>query len=203
MTAHFKRALPVLLYWLALSHPLSAVAAPADCPTAATAHDGFIVERSHQTTEVVPAGDRLVRTIYRTSTGETVLETTAFEGLFEVERIDRGRRTVFHSTTNFAAFFPPKVGRDMAASFESGDAPQVTKTKVFLRVVRTDNLFIESCKYGVFAIDRRIGQGGVAPVLVETDYYAPDLKLIIAKESKNPDGTTFLAKFDKIYAEKH
>jgi len=71
-----------------------------------------------------------------------------------------------------------------------------------LHVARTDSLFIESCKYSVFVIERSIGLGGGAPVFAETDYYAPDLKLIVAKEYRNPDGSAFMAKFDKIYATK-
>jgi hypothetical protein len=34
-----------------------------------------------------------------------------FEGLFDLERIDRGRRTVLHSTKNLAGFFPLKVAK--------------------------------------------------------------------------------------------
>jgi hypothetical protein len=87
----------------------------------------------------------------------------------------------------------------MVANFESGNAAQ----KAVLRVVRTDSLFIESCKYDVFVVERNVGQRGSAPVFAETDYYARDLRLVIAKEYKNRDGTTYLAKFDKIYPDKH
>ena len=193
----FKRALPALLCGFALLLPFSAVAA--DCPNASTARDGFVVERSHRTTEVVPAGDRLVRIIYRSPTGETLSEVTMFEGLFDLERIDRGQRTVLRSSKNLASFFPLKIGQEIVANFESGNASQ----KVLLRVVRTDSLFIESCKYDVFVVERSVGQRGSAPVFAETDFYARDLKLIIAKEYKNRDGTTYLAKFDKIHTANH
>ncbi len=204
MTTHFMRALPALLCGLAVLQPLAAstAMAAADCPNAATAQNGFTVERSHMPTEVAPAGDQLVRTVFRTASGTTLLETTTFAGLFELERIDRGRRSVFHPTTNLAALLPVKLGKTLTATFDKADAPQAPKTKVVLHVARTDTLFIEACKYGVFVIERSIGLGAAAPVLVETDYYAPDLKLILAKEYKNPDGSTYLAKFDKIHATK-
>jgi hypothetical protein len=200
MTTHFKRALPALLCGLALVRPLAAMAA--DCPDASTAPNGFTIERNNMPTEVAPAGDQLVHTIFRTRNGTTMLETTTFAGLFELERIDRGRRSVFHPTVNLASLLPVKVGKTLTATFDAADAPQAPKTKIVLHVARTDSLFIESCKYSVFVIERSIGLGGGAPVFAETDYYAPDLKLIVAKEYRNPDGSAFMAKFDKIYATK-
>lgn len=128
-----------------------------------------------------------------------MLETTTFEGLFDLERIDRGRRTVYRPKANLGSFLPLKVGQDITAVFESGDAPQVAKRKVILRVKRRDELFLESCKYDVFAIERSISVDDAAPVFVDTDYYAPELKLVIAKEFKDPGGTV-LNKFDKIYS---
>ena len=35
--------------------------------------------------------------------------------------------------------------------------------------------------------------------LVSTDYYAPDLKLVLMKEYKEIDGRSTFVKFDKIY----
>ena len=37
------------------------------------------------------------------------------------------------------------------------------------------------------------------PVFMYTDYYAPDLKLVLGKEYRERDGRTELIKFDKIY----
>jgi hypothetical protein len=187
---------------LAVYGPNPTIAAP-DCPNESTARDNFIVERDRRITEVVTAGNRLIRTIYRSTAGESLVETTTFEGLFELEQINRGHRTIFHPITKLDRLFPLKVGRELIAIFESSGASQIARTQIALRVVRADSLFIESCKYSVLVIDRRIGQGGAAPVFTETDYYSPELKLIIAKEYKNPNGTSFLAKFDKIYVEKH
>src|ERR1700732_4336761 len=98
MSAALQRAtsVAVALAWLLSWCP--ATAAP-DCPTASTARQGFIVERNCPPMEVIFAEDRLVRNILRSTTGETLLETTEFEGLFELDRIDHGRRTVSHPTT--------------------------------------------------------------------------------------------------------
>jgi hypothetical protein len=189
----------VALAWLLSLCP--ATAAP-DCPTAATARQGFIVERNRLPMEVVFAEDRLVRNILRSTTGETLLETTAFEGLFELDRIDRGRRTVSHPTTKLAELFPLKVGKEITANFDIGDAPQIVKGKTVLRLKGKDAVFIESCKYDVFVMEKSVGRGDNAPVFFSTDYYSPDLKLIVAKQFKEPNGASLLNKYDKIYPAK-
>jgi hypothetical protein len=201
MRAALQRAtfIVVALTWLLSVCP--ATAAP-DCPTASTTRQGFIVERSRQPMEVIFADDRLVRNILRSTTGETLLETTAFEGLFELDRIDHGRRTVSHPTTKLAELFPLKVGKEITANFDIGDAPQIVKGKTVLRLKGKDDLFIEACKYDVFVMDKSVGRGDNAPVFISTDYYSPDLKLIVAKQYKEPNGTSLLNKYDKIYPAK-
>jgi len=201
MSAALQRAtsMAVALAWLLSLCP--ATAAP-DCPTAATARQGFIVERNRLPMEVVFAEDRLVRNILRSTTGETLLETTAFEGLFELDRIDRGRRTVSHPTTKLAELFPLKVGKEITANFDIGDAPQIVKGKTVLRLKGKDAVFIESCKYDVFVMEKSVGRGDNAPVFFSTDYYSPDLKLIVAKQFKEPNGASLLNKYDKIYPAK-
>jgi hypothetical protein len=198
MRTALQRATSIVVAWVGLL-PLSAAMAAPDCPTAATARQGYIVERNRLPMEVIFADDRLVRNILRSTTGETLLETTAFEGLFELERIDRGRRTVSHPTTKLAELFPLKVGKEITANFDIGGAPQIVKSKTVLRLKGKDALFIESCKYDVFVMDKSVGRGDSAPVLFSTDYYSPDLKLIVAKQFKEPNGAPLLNKYDKIY----
>ena len=152
--------------------------------------------------EVVFADDRLVRNILRSTTGETLLETTAFEGLFELDRVDRGRRTVSHPTTKLAELFPLKVGKEITANFDIGEHRRSSRAKPFCgSKVKTISLS-QACKYNVFVMDRSVGRGDPAPDFVSTDFYSPDLKLIVAKQFKEPDGTSLLNKYDKIYPAK-
>ena len=201
MSAGLQRATSIVVAVAWLLSVCPATAAP-DCPTASTARQGFVVERNRLPMEVVFAEDRLVRNILRSATGETLLETTAFEGLFELDRVDRGRRTVSHPTTTLAELFPLKVGKEITANFDIGEAPPIVKGKTVLRLKGKDDLFIEACKYNVFIMDRSVGRGDNAPVFFSTDYYSPDLKLIIAKQFKEPNGTLLLNKYDKIYPTK-
>jgi hypothetical protein len=70
---------------LALSTPAFAAE---DCPTAQSGKDGFVVERSGSSvTEVFHVDDTLVRTVMR-SGGRALLETTQFQGLLQLDRID-------------------------------------------------------------------------------------------------------------------
>ena len=62
-----------------------------------------------------------------------------------------------------------------------------------------DVLHLGSCNYTVLRIDRSLLDDKSRPMFMETDYYAPDLKLIIAKEYRESDGRTTLNKYDKIY----
>jgi hypothetical protein len=61
-----------------------------DCPTAQTAQNGFVVERSERSKTEVFRDGATVRTVLRYD-GKMILETTLFEGLFQLDRIDRGR----------------------------------------------------------------------------------------------------------------
>jgi hypothetical protein len=171
-----------------------------ECPRAP---QQFVVERNRQTVEVLFPGQGLVRTNYRLRSGESVLETTEFEGVFELERIDRGRRTVNRPKSDLARLFPLRVGKDATAQFESSDASHTVTGKINLRIKRKDAFYIGACKYDVLVIDRSAGWDGAAPAFFRTDYYAPDLKLIIGKEFKEGKGMGPLNKYDRIYAMKH
>ena len=61
------------------------------------------------------------------------------------------------------------------------------------------SLFIGPCKYNILKIDRNESRNADEPRFLNTDYYSPDLKLIIAKEYKR-DGRMNLIKFDRISA---
>jgi hypothetical protein len=169
-----------------------------DCPTAQSASAGFVVERDKAKTEILYADGSAVRTLYK-SNGNVVQETTLFQGLFELEKIYRGKRIVSRPAGDLAKSFPLKTGQKITAKFETVEADRKSTLTVFLTVKKADKLYVGACAYGVLLIDRSVGSDGHAPVFWETDYYSPELKLIIAKEFKESDGRTMLNKYDKIY----
>lgn len=171
----------------------------AECPDAQTAVKGFVAECAGAgKTEVFHVGKTDIRTIYRF--GDRVLqETTLFQGLFELERITEGKRVVHRPLAELSGKFPPIVGKTLTAKFEDTDAGQKATLTVALRVRKQDALYIGPCQYKVLRIDRSAGYGNNSPQFLETDYYAPDLTFIIAKEYKEDNGSTTLNKYDKIY----
>jgi hypothetical protein len=173
-----------------------------DCPTAESATRGFVVERQERSkTEVLFAEPPIVRTIMRFD-GKTLLETTQFQGLFELDRLDRGRRAVFRPKTDLAALFPLKAGKMATVEFEVEGAGRSSTSAIRISVKGTDALYIGSCKYSVFKIERSESQAGSPFGFRGTDYYSPDLKLIIAKEYKDSDTRTTMIKYDRIYLSK-
>jgi len=159
-----------------------------------------VVERGDRSvTSVFHVDGPVVRTVMR-SRGVALLETTQFEGLLQLDRIDKGRRTTFHPTGDLASHFPLKVGQRFTTEFEvqTAEGPKVTAT-VILNVLAKDSLYIGPCKYEVFKIERSETRSERQPRVLDVDYYSAELKLVIAKEYKEKDGRLTLVKFDRIY----
>ena len=134
--------------WLAAA-ALCAVASAAaqDCPTAASGKAGFVVERGdQQKSEVFHVGDGVVRTVMRYN-GTTVLETTQHEGLFQLDRLDNGRKAKFEPQTDLNKLFPLKTGRNVGAKFISENNGRQVTLSVDLAVRGADVLYIGPCKY--------------------------------------------------------
>jgi hypothetical protein len=174
-----------------------------DCPTAQSAREGFVVERGERSkTEVFHVDDSAVRTILRYD-GQSLLETTQFQGLFQLERLERGRRTVFQPKRDLAAFFPLKPGQNYSMGFDVKEASGSTTIRtVTLSVKPGEDMYIGPCRYTVLKIERSEAFGEAAPRFIDFDHYSPELKLVLAKEYRERDGRTTLIKFDKIYPSK-
>jgi hypothetical protein len=172
-----------------------------ECPTAKSASEGFVVQRGERSkTEVFHVGETDVRTVYRVD-GRSMLEVTLFQGLFDLDRLDRGKRSAYRPVSDLDKFFPPAPGKKITAIFEETEGERKGNLRTFVLEVRKepDTLSIGACEYKVLRIDRSVMDSNNKPVFMETDYYAPDLKLVIGKEYRESDGRTSLNKFDRIY----
>ena len=67
------------------------------------------------------------------------------------------------------------------------------------RMIGTGSVAIGACKYDVLKFERIEARSGrkTDPVI---EYYAPELKFVVAKEYEERDGRTTLVKFDRIYS---
>jgi len=173
-----------------------------DCPGSATPAGAFILERGESSKiSVLHLADGIVRMIYRYR-GSTVLETTEFQGLFPIERIDRGRRKTFRAKTDLKTLLPLRVGKKIMAKFDTEESGKASTATFELLPKKTDILYIGSCKYAVFQVERSEGRAERAPQFINNDYYAADLKIIVAKEYREQSGATTWVKYDKIYPER-
>ena len=183
---------------------LAAAAAPRiasaqDCPTAQSGAHGFVVERNElQKTDVFHAGDGIVRMVMRYD-GRSLLEKTLFEGLLELERLDRGKRTKYESRSDLKALFPLKPGQQANAKFISESDGTYGRVYVELAVKKPEDLYVGPCKYSVLRIERSESHSAVPPQFVYTELYSPDLKLILGREFNHAGGKTNLIKYDRIY----
>ena len=164
----------------AVAFCLASAAAADDCPS--IGKGAFVVERGPDSkTEVFRGDGPVVRSVLRYR-GQTILETTLHEGIFELDRLDRGRRFVLTPKTDLAKLFPLKAKQKIAAEFDlRQDDGKLTTSRANLTVVGTDTLYIGSCKYDIVKIEREETRAG-KPAFSNVDYYAPALKFIIAKE---------------------
>jgi len=177
----------------------AAFAAAQDCPTAQSGKAGFVVERGEQQkSEIFHTEDGVVRTVMRYN-GAVLLETTQHEGLFQLDRLDNGRRTKYEPQTDLKALFPLKPGRKVGAKFNTESSGQQGTLSVEMIVKASDVLYIGPCKYNVLKIERSESRGSEPPRFVDTDYYSPMLKLVLAKEYRESNGGTHTIKYDRIY----
>lgn len=177
---------------------VSEMARAQDCPTAKSAASGYVIEREGGSkTEVLFSDASTVRTMMRFD-GRVLLETSQFQGLFELERIDRGRRAVFKPKSDLAALFPLKPGQTAKVEFDVEGSDSPSTAVVQISVKGSDALYLGACKYNVLKIDRSESRGGGPLQFRDTDYYSPDLKLIIAKEYRRDNQPANMIKFDRI-----
>jgi hypothetical protein len=170
-----------------------------DCPTAQTAKVGFVVERNErQKSDVYRDDQGIVRTVMRYNS-TTLLETTLFEGIFQLDRIDRGKRTKYEPSGDLKPSFPLKPGQQVHAKFISQSGDDYGRLYVELDVKGVEDLSIGPCKYAVLRIERGESRNAVPPQPSVTELYSPDLKLVLGHEYKKPDGQVQVIKYDRIY----
>jgi len=171
-----------------------------ECPTEQAGRRGFVVERGdQQKSDVFHGDDGIVRTVMRYN-GTTLLETTQYEGLFQLDRLDQGKRTKFETRTNLKRLFPLKPGQTAKVRFTSESGGLSGLLVVEIAVKGSEDLYIGPCKFSVLKVEQSESRSADPPRFVYTAYYSPALKLILAKEYRYPDGRTQIIKFDRIYS---
>ena len=198
-----RRAWVSALALTASSALLSQGATAQDCPTAQSAKNGFVVERNErQKSEIFYDDQGIVRSVMRYD-GKALLETTQFQGLFDLDRLDRGRRTKYEPSIDLKALFPLKSGQQAKAKFISEADGRFGRLYIELTVKNAEDMYIGPCKYSVLRIERGQSNSAEPPRFIYTEFYSTELKFILAREYKNRDGKTELIKYDRIYPAKN
>jgi hypothetical protein len=187
---------------VALLTGISGAALAQNCPTEQSGRHGFVAERGSQTkTSIFFDDDGIVRTVMRYN-GATLLETTQYEGLFHLDRLDQGKKTKFEPQTDLKSLFPLKPGQTAKAKLSSESGGRNGVLQVEMAVKGSEDLNIGACKYSVLKIERSESVSADPPRFVYTDYYSPMLKLILSREYPGTNGRAEIIKFDRIYAVK-
>ena len=171
----------------------------ADCPSAQKPEQAFRVS----------VGDRSSSEVFRLNTGETrtvarfsgggVAEQTFYQGLIRLENISDGKRTSYKPRTNLKALFPLKVGQKHRVDFDVQTPNGQKKVlRAEYKVVGKDQLLIGPCRYEVLKVEysNRFGEGPLN--FINTDWYAPDIRLIVAREYRQGNDKTVINKYDAI-----
>ena len=172
-----------------------------ECPTAQNAAQGFMLIR----------GFLNVTEVYRTGADEThivirvpqrpVIEETLYSGLIPTERVENGLRVTYAPKSDLLRIFPLKVGESHRLDFErrTPDGRRAA-TQVEYKVVGVDRTTITGCVYDVFKVERRESVGKRPLQFVSTEWYAPDIRMILGREYKRKKGNLEYSQFYKYDA---
>jgi len=128
-----------------------------------------------------------------------LMQSVLFQGLFELDHLEGGRRTTFRPTVYLAILFPLRANSQLSADFEVDRSGQTRTVKHLLAVKDAAKFEIGPCTFDIFNIDRSQVAGDGAPKFVHRELYAPLLKLVVAKEYKNADGSVTRRQYNRIY----
>jgi hypothetical protein len=178
----------------------SAARATDQCPAALTGRGAYVLERGGSSkTEVTFGDDAMIGAVTRVQ-DRALLELREYQGLIQLERIDRSHRTMFKPESDLAKLFPLRPRQQIEIWLEaSEEGVPPTVVAISLRMVGVDNLAIGGCNYDVLKFERTESRSGRTSEAV-TDYYAPELRFVIAKEYRERDGRSTLIKYDRIYS---
>jgi len=173
--------------------------AASDCPTALKGKGSFVVQRGTDSqTEVFFGDGPTIRTALRYQ-GSTQLETTLYEGLFELSRVDRGVSFESRPKTDLAKFFPLKPKQKIAVDFDVVSGKDSKAKTVRLEYVGAQDYKIGDCTYNVLKFQRN----DTWPIVYDNiDYYAPELKFVVAKEYRERNGRTTIIGYTGITSAK-
>jgi hypothetical protein len=188
------RAIATLLAALLPAAPTVSPAAN-DCPSALSGKGSFILERRASSQQEVSYDETPIIHTSLQYGGRTLLETTMYQGLFELSRVDRGTRIEQTPKDDLGKFFPLKAKPTITADFDVTMNGSTKSKTVKLQYVGDQDYSLGECTYHVIKLHRTDTLPAVSDNI---DYYAPDLRFVVAKEYRDDNGRTTVVGYTKI-----
>ena len=171
----------------------------AECPSSQNPKQAFRVS----------IGSSAASEVYRLDTGDTrvvarfkggsIAEKTYYQGLIQTEQLDNGRRITFTPKSNVKAIFPLKVGQRHQVEFDVQTANGEKRVLYAeYNVAGKDQILIGGCRYEILRVDYSNGSRKEQMPFSDTQWYSPDLRMILAREYKRANGEIVIRKYDAI-----
>ena len=177
---------------------LPVCAATAECPSSKLPTQGYILGLGGSKSEIYRLNSGETRVVTRYKTGD-VVEQTLYQGLIRIEHLDRGKRLKFEPKTDLNHIFPLKMGQLHPVEFDTEANGQKRVLRSEFKVVGQDKIIVGPCQFDVLKVEHRNRFGDGPLLFINTDWYAPDIKMILAREYNESNARTSIRKYDSIF----
>jgi hypothetical protein len=176
---------------------LASSAVAQTCPKA-DVQSPLVLERLDTTTEVTQKLP-LVVTETKFRNGSTV-KTTYYQGLVELDRVQRDKTFVFKPKDALDKFFPIRPNAVLRFDAEHGEEGQpLRRTTIELAVVGARKYSLGDCTTTVWLIERRIPGIGDEMRLDLTYYFSDEFKSIVAREYPEKSGRRDIITYTRVW----
>jgi len=190
----FKNRLACL--FMAALLPVAADAA--DCPSAATAAKGFVLENTGARSEFRKAEGQIVKTVNH-FTGSPQQMVFSFAGLFDLARFSKDEQYAMHPLSDLSRIGPLKKGAHANIAFlPLGPEEQAdTRWNLELTVAGQESFSLGECAYKVLRIKQVIKRGDEQVDFLSV-LYSPDLQATLAKVYDEGTANEYTVRYDRI-----
>lgn len=171
----------------------------AECPTAKTAKNGFILKNDAAVSEFRSARGSLV-SITSTFGPSNKQIIYSFDGIFDLYRVDRQVKSAMHPLSDLSKIVPLKKGDHRVIDFVPFD-PELSadQWKLELTVTKRETMNLGQCRYDVLRIKQETKRNGET-VYTLSVLYSPDLHATLAKIYDEGTSTEEVSGYDEIEA---
>jgi hypothetical protein len=172
----------------------------ADCPSAATADKGFVLENSGAQSEFRKGEGSIVKVVnhFDGSPQQTVF---SYRGLLELARLSKDSQYVMHPLSDLSSIFPLKKGAHTNIAFVplSPDELPDAQWRTELTVTGQETFSLGACKYKVLRI-KQVTKRGTEQTDVWSNLYSPDLQATLAKVYDEGTGDEATVGYERIHS---